>query len=148
VGPVAADVLRRCPDVDAIVKSEGEIPLSEIVRAWTDNQRLDEVKGICFRDGGAIVETGEATLIDDLEQIPSAHLRRYADYPGRIICIETQRGCVFRCNFCFYNKDFSVRNRRFELDRVKEEIRFWLEQDVKEIYLMDPVFNLNAQRAK
>ena len=25
---------------------------------------------------------------------------------------------------------------------------FWLQQDVREIYLMDPIFNLNAERAK
>src|SRR5262249_11169488 len=34
------------------------------------------------------------------------------------------------------------------LDRVKEEIRFWLDQDIRELYLMDPIFNLNAARAK
>ena len=42
----------------------------------------------------------------------------------------------------------ALRNRRFDLERVKREIRFWLERDVQELYLMDPVFNLNAERAK
>jgi hypothetical protein len=65
-----------------------------------------------------------------------------------VVCIETQRGCVFRCNFCFYNKDYSLRNRRFALDRVKEELKIALAQDIHELYLMDPVFNLNAARAK
>jgi radical SAM superfamily enzyme YgiQ (UPF0313 family) len=55
---------------------------------------------------------------------------------------------VFRCSFCFYNKDLSIRNRRFDLDRVKDEIAYWLDRDIKELYLMDPVFNLNAARAK
>ena len=147
VGPVANDVLSRHPQVDVIVKSEGEIPLPEVLRSWRAGESLDSVKGICFRRGDAIVNTGDAALVTNLDELPSPHLHRYAEYPGRIICLETQRGCVFRCNFCFYNKDFSLRNRRFDLDRVKEEIRFWLEQDVKQIYLMDPVFNLNAARA-
>ncbi len=106
------------------------------------------MRGILFRRGDAIVETGEARLVADLDRLPSPHLHRYADYSRRIICLETQRGCVFRCNFCFYNKDFSLRNRRFSLDRVKQEILYWLGQDIAEIYLMDPVFNLNAARAR
>lgn len=148
VGPVANQVLQSHPHVDVIVKSEGEIPLSEIIRAWSADESLERVTGICFRRGDTVIDTGEAPLVNDLGELPSPHLHRYADYTGRIVCIETQRGCVFRCNFCFYNKDFSVRNRRFDLDRVTEEIRFWLEEDVQELYLMDPVFNLNATRAK
>lgn len=148
VGPVAADVLRRQPSIDAIVNSEGEVPLADIVQAWQSEQSLDGVPGICFRKGDAIVETGPARLVKDLGEYPSPHLERYIDYTGRVVCIETQRGCVFQCNFCFYNKDYSLRNRRFDLDRVKEELLVVLKQDVLELYLMDPVFNLNAARAK
>lgn len=148
VGPVASDVLRRHRYVDAIVNSEGEVPLADIVQAWQSDQGLDGVPGICFRDGDAIVETGPARLVKDLGEYPSPHLERYIDYTGRVVCIETQRGCVFQCNFCFYNKDYSLRNRRFDLDRVKEELLVVLQQDVLELYLMDPVFNLNAARAK
>lgn len=148
VGPVAADVLGRHPYVDAIVYSEGEVPLAEIVRAWRAHRSLRGVPGVCFRDGDAIVDGGTARLVEDLNDYPSPHLEQYLDYSGRVVCIETQRGCVFRCNFCFYNKDYSLRNRRFALERVKAELRIALAQDVREIYLMDPVFNLNAARAK
>ena len=148
VGPVAASVLRRHPYVDIIVKSEGEIPFAELVEQWKRGADVSGVKGIFFRDGASIVETGEAPPLMDLNHLSSPHLVEYAEHRDRIVCIETQRGCVFKCNFCFYNKDLSIRNRRFDLDRVKQEILFWLERDVYEIYLMDPVFNLNAERTK
>lgn len=148
VGPVADAVLRRHPYLDVIVKSEGEIPLREMHAAWTAGGGLANVPGICYRHGEDIVDTGEAPLLTDIDDLPSPHLHRYGDVGKRVICVETQRGCVFRCNFCFYNKDFSVRNRRFGLERVKEELRYWLDQDVLEIYLMDPVFNLNPARTK
>jgi len=148
VGPVAASVLRRYPDIDIIVKSEGEIPFSELVDRWNRRAGVSDVKGICFRDGASIVDTGEAPPLMDLNHLSSPHLVEYANHHDRIVCIETQRGCVFKCNFCFYNKDLSIRNRRFDLDRVKQEILFWLERDVYEIYLMDPVFNLYAERTK
>lgn len=148
VGPVAAEVLRAHPYVDVIVNSEGEVPFADIVEAWQAGQPLHGVPGICFLGAdGAIVQTGAAPL-EQLDDYPSPHLEKYLDYTGRTVCIETQRGCVFKCNFCFYNKDYSLRNRRFALDRVKEELLSVLDQDVNEIYLMDPVFNLNAARAK
>lgn len=147
VGPVAGDVLGAQPYVDVVVNSEGEVPFADIVEAWQSGQPLHGVHGICFRDEGTIVRTGAAPL-ERLDDYPSPHLERYLDYTGRAVCIETQRGCVFKCNFCFYNKDYSLRNRRFALDRVKEELLSVLDQDVDEIYLMDPVFNLNAARAK
>ena len=148
VGPVAASVLQRYPFIDIIVKSEGELPFAALMERWTRGAPITDVPGICCRSGATVVDTGEAPLLQDLNHLASPHLSEYADHRDRIVCIETQRGCVFKCNFCFYNKDLSVRNRRFDLDRVKREILFWLERDVYEIYLMDPVFNLYADRAK
>jgi anaerobic magnesium-protoporphyrin IX monomethyl ester cyclase len=149
VGPLAADVLRAHPYVAVVVHSEGEVPFGDIVEAWHRGEGLGAIPGIAFRDvDGSIVDNGAATLVKNLDDYPSPHVRTDVDYTGRIVCIETQRGCVFECNFCFYNKDYSLRNRRFSLARVKQELLVALGQDVREIYLMDPVFNLNAARAK
>jgi len=148
VGPVAPSALEANPAVDAIVRSEGETPFAEIVEAWMRGDGIAGVRGIACRDRGAIVETGAAPIVTDLNQLASPHLTLSTDLTGRVACLETQRGCVFRCNFCFYNKDLSIRNRRFDLDRVKAEIDYWLRQEIDELYLMDPIFNLHADRAK
>src|SRR5260221_10900338 len=122
VGPVAADVLRRHPYVDAIVYSEGEVPFADIVEAWQAERGLDGVPGICFPGGARIVETGPARPVKDLGDYPSPHIERYVDYARRIVSIETQRGCAFQCNFCFYDKDYSLRNRPVDLDPVQSEL--------------------------
>jgi radical SAM superfamily enzyme YgiQ (UPF0313 family) len=148
VGPVADAVLRAHPSVDVIVRSEGERPFAELLARWMDGRSIDDVAGIAFRCGAAIRDTGDAPILQDLDELPSPHLASRDDFTRRVICLETQRGCVFRCNFCFYNKDLSIRNRRFDLDRVQRELARWLAEDVDEIYLMDPIFNLHAARAK
>lgn len=148
VGPVAVSTLERHGAIDVVVKSEGEVPLCAIVERVRAGNSLDDVPGICFRSDDAIVDTGDAPILRDLNELPSPHTERFAGTERRVVCVETQRGCVFRCNFCFYNKDLSIRNRRFDLDRVRREIQFWLSRDVQELYLMDPVFNLNVERAK
>jgi len=148
VGPIALDVLRANPAIDVIVASEGEVPFAELVDRWRDGRPIDDVRGICRRRGTTVVEHEPAPIVKDLEELPSPHLAGFFDQRGRVACIETQRGCVFRCNFCFYNKDLSIRNRRFALDRVQAEILEALRSEAGEIYLMDPIFNLHAERAK
>ena len=148
VGPVARSVLEHNPSIDCVVKSEGELVFNEIVDTWKGGGAIATVKGICFRRESDVFETEDAKLLHDLNHLASPLQMLEGDPKGRIICIETQRGCVFRCNFCFEGKDLSIRNRRFDLDRVKDGILFWLQQDISWIYLMDPVFNLNAARAK
>ena len=148
IGPVARSVLERNPSIDCIVNSEGELPFAEIVAALQHGGDIAAVKGICLRRGDEIIETETAPVLRDLNRLASPRDLPGFDAKGRVVCLETQRGCVFRCNFCFYNKDLSIRNRRFDLDRVKQEILYWLQQDIAQIYLMDPIFNLNAARAK
>jgi hypothetical protein len=141
-------VLTTEPVVDVIVRGEGELAFAQVIDAWTNGRTLDEVPGISYRRGDQITTTPDATILRDLNELPSPHEDRFAGFQGRVAAIETQRGCVFRCHFCFYNKDLSIRNRRFDLDRVQRELLYWLSRDVHSIFLMDPVFNLNAVRAK
>lgn len=148
VGPIAERVLAAHPVVDVIVKSEGEGPIAELVRCWRDDGDLRAVAGIWSQAFGEITEHGDAPIVLDLGTLASPHTRGYVAHAQRIVCVETQRGCVFRCSFCFYNKDLSIRNRRFDLARVEDELGYWLQQDIRQLYLMDPVFNLNAARAK
>src|SRR4029079_6548427 len=100
-----------------------------------------------YRDGTAIRETADAPIVSDLNELASPHLTLDTGSHGRSVCIEAQRCCVFRCSFCFYNKDLSIRNRRFDLDRVEAEIDHWLQQDIRELYLMDPIFHLTAAQS-
>jgi anaerobic magnesium-protoporphyrin IX monomethyl ester cyclase len=148
VGPVAEEVLTKSPWIDAIVRVEGEIPFRDLVIAWRSGAPISAVLGVTHREGERVVSNADAPIVRDLNELTSPHTLGYLDLKGRFICLETQRGCVFRCNFCFYNKDYSIRNRRFAMERTKAELLYWLGQDVAEIYLMDPVFNLNAERAK
>jgi radical SAM superfamily enzyme YgiQ (UPF0313 family) len=148
VGPVAARVLEENHSVDVIVKGEGERVFAELVETFRQGAPLEQVRGIAFREGSRVRSNPEAPVFSDLNTLPSPHKPEYGITGDREICIETQRGCVFRCSFCFYNKDYSIRNRRFDLDRVKQELLYWMKSGARNIYLMDPIFNLNAERAK
>lgn len=147
VGPRGRRVLERHAAVDVVVKGEGEGPIVDLVRRWRAARSIDDVPGIWRRGPGGPVEHPDAPVVEELSRLPSPHAERYLDPTGRIACVETQRGCAFRCGFCHYGRG-AAGSRRLDLDRVKAELAFYLERDVLQLYLMDPVFNLDVDRAK
>jgi radical SAM superfamily enzyme YgiQ (UPF0313 family) len=63
--------------------------------------------------------------------------------PHRFIRWETQRGCPYRCSFCQHREaDARPVRRRFGGDRIDDEIRHFVDRDVRSIAVLDPVFNV------
>ncbi|MCK9594806.1 MAG: radical SAM protein [Candidatus Omnitrophica bacterium] len=147
VSPLAKGILKDNPCVDLVVRGEGEFAFTDIARAYLTGKGLSGVKGITFRKGKKVFENPGHPFIADLDSIPSAYLNSGYELANREVCLETQRGCVFGCWFCYYNKG-CANWRVFSLKRVKKELLFLLSQDQAEIYLMDPVFNIDIKRAK
>jgi len=148
VSPIAKALLEKNNQIDAIVRGEGEISFLELVRSYLDYHKgIEEIAGITFRRNGKILDNPDREIIADLDLIPSVYVSNFISLENRDACLETQRGCIFKCNFCYYNKDFD-RIRFFSMQRVKEDLSFLLKQKLESIYLMDPVFNLDVNRAK
>ncbi|MFH0828050.1 MAG: B12-binding domain-containing radical SAM protein, partial [Candidatus Omnitrophota bacterium] len=134
--------------IDAVVRGEGEVTFSELVKrpGWG----LSGVLGLSFRDGKKVVNNPDRPQIRDLEVIPSPYLSGVIDLEDKNIVdlpLETVRGCFFRCHYCYYHKNFP-QVRHFSLARVEKELKLILAAKPKEVYLMDATFNSNPRRAK
>lgn len=58
-----------------------------------------------------------------------------------IMLLETQRGCPYRCAFCYYNKSHG--GLVFvERDRVLEAVQWAFDSGVDELFLLDPSLNV------
>ncbi len=60
---------------------------------------------------------------------------------------ELSRGCVFNCSFCFESRGIR-KVRDFPLEVLTEELDYFVSQGVSQIFILDPTFNLNPERAK
>ena len=148
VSPIAKIILGENSQIDIIVKGEGENTFLELVRSLLDpNRNINKISGTVIRYRGMIVENDNREMIPKLDSIPSPHTSDLIHLENRTACLETQRGCIFKCHFCYYNKDFD-KIRFFSMERVKKDLSFLLGQKPASIQLMDPVFNLNVNRAK
>ncbi len=84
----------------------------------------------------------------DVSALASPFLRGTVDvsrYDG--ILWELSRGCVFNCSFCFESR--GIRQvRAFPLNQLKKELDHFVDHHVSQIFVLDPTFNLNPDRAK
>jgi anaerobic magnesium-protoporphyrin IX monomethyl ester cyclase len=101
------EVLRTCPFVDVVVRSEGEVTAVELMKAWEAGAGLDQVHGLAFRQGNRIVATSPRRFIANLDALePAWNLVPWREYtyrpkPGSTLAVvSSSRGCKQHCSFC------------------------------------------------
>ncbi len=143
------------PHVDITVRGEGEQSAVEVLRALMpiigdddpDLSVLSDVPGIYFRGrDGQVVRTGERERISELDVIPSPFLMglfdAYAEIPGTNVTIETNRGCPYGCTFCDWGSATLSRIRKFDLQRVFDEIEWCAKNHMQAIGPADSNFGI------
>lgn len=101
------EMLREHPELDIIVRGEGEETAVELVRAWQAQASLHQVRGLAFREEGKIVTTPRRGFIQNLDNLePSWDIVPWKEYsyrvkPGSTLAIvSSSRGCKQHCSFC------------------------------------------------
>ena len=141
VGPTlqANRALKRCENIDIIVKGEGETVLKHLIPAVLNHGDFSNVPSIVYRNNGQILENPRRCLGKD-EPIPSPDysLVRIEDYithnktnpyvhPGFSL-IESGRGCPNRCSFCAPAKMWESNVRYRPIPEIIKEMRFLAEK--------------------
>lgn len=146
VGPIGTKYLKENPYLDVVVKGEGEITFTEVLKYYLGEGRLQELDGISYRLNGQVFENPERLPIEDLGQIPSPYLEGILIPKDKVTYLETYRGCIFRCHYCFEGKNLP-KLRFFPEERVKKEIEFILSHpDIKSFHFVDTIFNFRKDR--
>jgi len=136
------DILRDHPQIDVIVRGEGEATTPRLIAALEEGAPLDPIRGIAFRRAGKAHATPAAPLIVDLDAHRigwelidfSAH-----SYWGgkRAVILQFSRGCPHLCTYCG-QRGFWTKWRNRDPVRFAAEIA-WLvrEHGVELINLAD-----------
>jgi anaerobic magnesium-protoporphyrin IX monomethyl ester cyclase len=136
------ECLDECPDVDCVVRGEGEETARRVVRALADNAPPDALAGIAFRKEGVPCATPPASMIQNLddyrvgwELIDHA---RYSYYGGkRGVVMQFSRGCPHLCSYCG-QRGFWTRWRHRDPKKFAAEIgRLYREHGVTMISFAD-----------
>ncbi|MDX1460473.1 MAG: radical SAM protein [Xanthomonadales bacterium] len=143
--------------VDIAVHGEGEVAITELLeqveRGADGSVRfspdlLGEVPGLTFRSqpgGCELTTTAPRTRLKEPDSIPSPYLTGVFDsYDGAVeaAIIESDRGCPFGCTFCDWGSATRQKVRKFDLDRVKQEIEWIGRNEVRVIWIANANFGM------
>jgi radical SAM superfamily enzyme YgiQ (UPF0313 family) len=150
------ETLRAAPEIDCIVRGEGDVTTIDLLNALEQKRPLAEVAGLSYLKDGAVVHTADRAMLPDMDSLPFAAyhrlpLARYRPHPphGRSMpfaAVVTSRGCPYRCAYCS-KPVFGKKFRAQSAARVVAELAYLKERfKVREIAFYDDSFTLDKKR--
>ncbi len=151
----AAEILERMPMVTGIMIGEGEETFSELLEYYVNHHDKDkntddpnrqerlmsltQISGLVLPEGA----TKERELTN-MSEIPFLY-EDMKPFENRIIYYESSRGCPYRCSYCLSSIDKKLRLR--DIDVVKKELQFFLDQKLPQVKFVDRTFNCDHGHA-
>ena len=132
----AQESLEKYPELDVIVRGEGEETLTELVKNSTRKSQFPKIKGISFRLNAEIIHNKSRPLIKDLNKLPypgyhfvkdlvhKYHFAAMAGYSAPYALVEGARGCSHKCTFCTQWRHWGGVWRLKKPERIADEIEF------------------------
>lgn len=139
--------------IDIIVMKEGENTFLELVKALQNNQPIENIRGIAYKNDKVIITPERGfTDLNNILELPYnlIDIEKYTHKSfkeEKVIDIEISRGCPYACGFCynsFYNKSHW---RSMKPENVIRNIKKLIhEYSIKSFYFIDDNFFVDQQR--
>ncbi|MEM7200894.1 MAG: radical SAM protein [Planctomycetota bacterium] len=123
-----------------LCNGEGEKTFHRFLQqVLTEAPDFAEVKGLSFYRDGELITTEPEERIRSLDEIPSPFLAGLFDHEGPYVwaIIETNRGCPFKCSYCYWGAATGAKVNYFEEDRVREELEWLSRYGVFYVFIAD-----------
>ncbi len=156
----AQESLEAYPEIDVIVRGEGEQTLAELVKAVERAPKkpvLSKIEGLSFRHEQAIRHNPNRPLMKDLNALPFPGYHFVKDYVHKYNfkmmsgCkgygfVEASRGCPHRCIFCSQWKHWQGVWRHKSIKRVADEIEYlYNDYGIRLMWLTDDNFGFGKR---
>ncbi len=165
----AEEFLMENSSVDGVMCGEGERTFTLLMEALSGNREINGIDGICYRQGeiSSVNETSQSKdyekHINEISQINAETIitttpaepmninevpfiyNDITEFKNRIIYYESSRGCPFSCSYCLSSIDKKLRFR--DLSLVKNELKFFIDNRVRQVKFIDRTFNAKKSHA-
>jgi anaerobic magnesium-protoporphyrin IX monomethyl ester cyclase len=147
-------VLNGHPEVDVIVRDEGEVASVDLIEAWRTGADLGRVRGIAFRQENRVVAAPRCEFITELDPLePAWNLVPWKEYtyrpkPGSTLAVvSSSRGCKQHCSFCSQRLFWKESWRAVSAERFVNQLQMLRERyGVDVAMIADEIPSLDAIR--
>lgn len=143
VSTAREEFLKAVPAVDYGCVLEGEELLYELCQGVP----LAEIRGLFYRESGAIKYTGDRPFVIDLDEVawPKYEKLNLDDYIGEKGLISS-RGCPYKCTYCSVHATTGKRFRMRSAKNIVDEIEYWHKRGIRQFNFLDDNFTLVERR--
>jgi radical SAM superfamily enzyme YgiQ (UPF0313 family) len=137
------EAMALLPQCDIGVIGEGDITICELMSAIENKTKLNEVKGIIFKENNTTIITEKRLILPDMSLLPIPdHESFFGDWLNGFerYSILSGRSCNMECTFCASRVEKKHRERPFE--KIFEELDYYMSKfDIRKIYFSNELFN-------
>ncbi|EKQ54140.1 MAG: Fe-S oxidoreductase [Methanobacterium sp. Maddingley MBC34] len=158
---LADESLKKYPEIDFVVRGEGEVTLYELVKSLDEKTSPLDVKGLSFRNNDKIIHNPPRPFISNLDDLPfpgyhfvEEHMKKYnfkmMAYKGAgYALVEASRGCPHKCTFCSQWEHWGGKWRSKSPERIADEMEhIYTEYGITFLWLTDDNFGLGKRTTK
>ena len=128
------------PAVDFASVGEGEQTFTELLESL-DGSGRGAIAGLGRRESGSMRFGPPRLPLPELDPISSPYLEGILNAGDQEqLLLETIRGCIFKCKFCYYPKAYDGLYY-VSRDKVLANLAHARENGAREVYLLDPTLN-------
>jgi anaerobic magnesium-protoporphyrin IX monomethyl ester cyclase len=138
---------------NALVIGEGEETMLQLVKAYSSNTAISEIKGIAFRTDGKTVINEEQGLLKSIDDLPFPNrkkidLQKYFNawknaHGSSTLSLSTMRGCPYTCKWCsraVYGGTYRRRSAKLVVDEI---VMLQSQYTFDNIWFVDDVFTIS-----
>lgn len=132
--------------IDYLISGEGEYPFKLLLDKLASNASLAEIPQLHYRLEEKIASNKQEFIIP-LDNLVSPYRLKsdLKNLSNRITYIESSRGCPYKCSYCLASLENHV--RYFNIDFIKNEITYLMNNGAKVFKFLDRTFNARIQYA-
>ncbi len=124
-----------------VIVGEGEKTFREFVLYKLGDGKIEDIKGLNYKRDGKVFENTKRPEMDMNELVfPYTYEE---DINNKIVYYEASRGCPFKCKYCLSSVMHGV--RFLDVERVKKELKYFMERGLKLVKFVDRTFNCNRE---
>lgn len=126
--------------IDGIICGEGE----DAILALSNGDNIDRIPNLAYRKDDRICLN--YVVKTDLSKMKFPYNEEdLQTLKNKIIYFESSRGCLLNCSYCLSSSE--GKTRCFDMDYVKNGLKFFMENRVPLVKFVDRTFNENNERA-